>query len=100
MGLIQKAFFYFSNHKTSSHICYHCATWEAPYLRHSSSNPVLKWQLIGFASKLLLTEFDEELIIICLSHDQIKQLPTGFTSNMQVISFQNVETSGVTWLMG
>jgi hypothetical protein len=56
--------------------------------------------LIGFASKLLLTEFDEELIIICLSHDQIKQLPTGFTSNLQVISFQNVETSGVTWLTG
>ena len=61
---------------------------------------MVQGKVYGAWTKLLLTEFDEELIIICLSHDQIKQLPTGFTSNMQVISFQNVETSGVTWLMG
>ena len=56
--------------------------------------------MIGFASELPWTEFDEELIIICLSRGQIKQLPAGFTSNIQVINFQNVETSGVTWLDG
>lgn len=43
---------------------------------------------------MLFTEFDEELIIICLSRDQIKQLPAGFTSNMEVINFLKVEASG------
>jgi hypothetical protein len=38
--------------------------------------------LVGFESELLLAEFDEQLITICLKCDQINELPTDFTSNV------------------
>lgn len=60
---------------TRSHYLYsHGTTW--------FSSPMLKQQLVRSESEFLLAEFDEELITIYLSCDQINQRPTGSRSSM------------------